>query len=404
MNDNLRQYRAIHRALTPWYPNQPTGRMARHVNTLAALISGIVASRRTQPPSIASKVPCGAKPESRVQRFSRWLDNDHVSEALYFLPYAEALACLALEQLVLVIDGSTGGRGCVALMVHVVYTGRALSLAWLGRQGNKGHVPASWHMALIKQVQTLIPAGAKVVLLGNGAFDGIALQQTLEQADWSYVCRTTTSLTVSWQGDRFRLGMVGSGIKPGCLVERKEVRFTAEAYGPITAMCCWAKGDKAPLYLSTNWPCADTACRLYEKRFRIGGCFRGVDLLLDGPPKFVPIDEEPNHQIMHALRLGETDGAAYQPFDPRPYVDVLALDLLGVFLSDCVLLGLHMTFVGTPAIGIIACEAKRLQQRFQLQKDRVLASSEHRGQHLPRVMVDGMPQPPRIRFAAHVAP
>jgi hypothetical protein len=270
MSDNLRQYRAIHRALTRRYPNQPTGRTARHVNTLAALISGIVASRRTQLPSIASKVPCGAKPESRVQRFSRWLDNDHVSEALYFLPYAEALlACLALEQLVLVIDGSTVGRGCVALMVHVVSKGRALPLAWLVRQGNKGHVPASWHVALIKQVQALIPAGAKVVLLGDGACDGIALPQTLEQADWSSGCRTATSITVSWQGDRFRLGMVGSCSKPGCLVERKEVLFTAEAYGPITAMCCWAKGEKAPLYLLTNLPSADTACRLYEKRFRI---------------------------------------------------------------------------------------------------------------------------------------
>ena len=40
--------------------------------------------------------------------------------------------------------------------------------------------------------------------------------------------------------------------------------------------------------------------------------------LSDGSSKLIPIDEESNHQIMHALRLGETDGAAYQPFDPRP--------------------------------------------------------------------------------------
>ena len=33
----------------------------------------------------------------------------------------------------------------------------------------------------------------------------------------------------------------------------------------------------------------------------IGGCFRSVDLSSDDPPKFITIDEETNHQIMHAL-------------------------------------------------------------------------------------------------------
>jgi hypothetical protein len=39
--------------------------------TLAALISGIVASKSTQLPKVAAKVPNGTKPESRVKRFAR---------------------------------------------------------------------------------------------------------------------------------------------------------------------------------------------------------------------------------------------------------------------------------------------------------------------------------------------
>lgn len=270
MRDNLRQYRAIRRALTQGYPRQLTGRTARHVNTLAALISGIVASRSTQLPRVASKVPCGGKPESRVKRFARWLANDAVSEQMYFLPYAEALlACLAGQTLVLVIDGSTIGRGCVALMLHVVYKGRALPVAWLVRPGKKGHFPEALHVALVQQVDALLPHDAKVVLLGDGEFDGLKLQKTLEHAGWSYVCRTAASITVSWQSNRLRLEVVGSCIKPGHLVELQEVLFTAAAYGPITAICCWAKGEKAPLYLITNLPCAEAACRLYEKRCRI---------------------------------------------------------------------------------------------------------------------------------------
>ena len=121
MSDNLRQYRAIRDALTQGYPGEPTGRLARHLATLAAFISGIVASKSTQLPKVASHVPDGTKPESRVKRFARWVDNDTITADLYFVPYAQVLlAQLALQTLVLVIDGSVVGRGCVALMLHVV--------------------------------------------------------------------------------------------------------------------------------------------------------------------------------------------------------------------------------------------------------------------------------------------
>jgi hypothetical protein len=43
MSDNLRRYRAIRDALTQWYPGAPKGHVARHLTTLAAIISGIVA-------------------------------------------------------------------------------------------------------------------------------------------------------------------------------------------------------------------------------------------------------------------------------------------------------------------------------------------------------------------------
>ena len=91
MSDNLRRYRAIRDALTQVYPTPPTGNFARHVNTLAALISGIVGGKSTQLPHIAAKVPDGTKPESRVKRFARWLDNDHMLEEAYCLPYADIL-------------------------------------------------------------------------------------------------------------------------------------------------------------------------------------------------------------------------------------------------------------------------------------------------------------------------
>jgi len=66
MSDNLRRYRAIRDALTQCYPGQPSGTVARHLITLAALISGIVGSKSTQLPAFsANNLPAHARERAR---------------------------------------------------------------------------------------------------------------------------------------------------------------------------------------------------------------------------------------------------------------------------------------------------------------------------------------------------
>lgn len=270
MSDNLRRYRAIRNALTQAYPTSPTGNFARHLQTLAALISGIVGSKSTQLPTLATKVPDGTKPESRVKRFARWIDNARILEEMYFLPYAEILlAHLALETLVLVMDGSVVGRGCAALMIHVIYKGRALPLAWRVRQGPKGHFPEELHIALVDLMRACLPEGTQVVFLGDGEFDGTALQETLNEAGWFYACRTAQSTVATWEGETFRLDTLGACSKPGTLIALREVKVTRDAYGPVMVLSCWAKGYHEPLYMVSNMDTAEEACRYYQKRFRI---------------------------------------------------------------------------------------------------------------------------------------
>ena len=270
MSDNLRRYRAIREALTQCYPGEMSGRMAQHLTTLAAFISGIVGSKSSQLPSIATKIVDRAKPESRVKRISRWLGNEKIKEEIYFLPYAEILLkCLALETLVLVMDGSGVGRGCCALMIHVIYKGRALPLAWVVRQCPKGHSPEALHIELVELVSELIPEGTKVVFLGDGEFDGTDLQETMNDAGWWYACRTAKSTVATWEGVKFNLDLLGSSIKPGMLIELKEVQFTRDAYGPVMVLCCWAKDEAEPLYLVSNLSLAEEAIKYYKKRFRI---------------------------------------------------------------------------------------------------------------------------------------
>ena len=91
MRDHLRRYRAIHQALKPWYPGEPSGRLAQHLTTLAAFLSGMVGSKSRQRPSMATKAPDRATPDRRVKRVARGLDNDASLEAGYCVPSAAML-------------------------------------------------------------------------------------------------------------------------------------------------------------------------------------------------------------------------------------------------------------------------------------------------------------------------
>lgn len=84
--DNYRRYQAVLAALKQFYPEEPQGNLARHLKTLAGLISGIVGSQRTHYRAIAKKVPDGTKVESRIKRFARWVINERIDYRDLFCP------------------------------------------------------------------------------------------------------------------------------------------------------------------------------------------------------------------------------------------------------------------------------------------------------------------------------
>jgi hypothetical protein len=57
MSDSHRAHRAIRTKLKQLYPQEPQGNLARHLQTLAFMITGIILSKSCQLPKIASKAP-----------------------------------------------------------------------------------------------------------------------------------------------------------------------------------------------------------------------------------------------------------------------------------------------------------------------------------------------------------
>jgi hypothetical protein len=266
--DNYRRYREVHSALKQFYFHAPQGNLARHLNTLAWLISGIVGSQRTNYRAVAKKSPDGTKVESRVKQFSRWVNNDRVTTETYFAPYALLLlASLAHRPMALVIDGSCVGKNCQALVISVVYKQRALPVGWLVVEGSKGHLSEENHLILVRQVAELVPPVATVIFLGDGEFDGVQLQAAMAELNWQYVCRTAKDIILTEEEEAFTVQELG--LRPGQLIALPDVAFTEEQYGPVQVVAWWKKGETHPIFLVTNMELAGEACWWYKKRFRI---------------------------------------------------------------------------------------------------------------------------------------
>ena len=282
MSDNRRRFVAIRKAIKKLYPVEPRGNLARHLTTLAMLISGIVASKSVNLPAIASKVPTMAKVDSQVKRFSRWVDNQRIHYECYYLPYAQQLVAslahhsgLAHEKLVLIMDGSAVGRGCRTLMLSVVYKNRALPLAWLVEEGSKGCFSEEDHIALIQQVKEIVPEDADVILLGDGEFDGIHLQAEMDSYGWEYVCRTAKD-TILYQ-DSEATSFEKLQVSPGGRITLFSVAITRKRYGPVQAIAWWDEEYEDPIYLVSNLSIHESIhkdpCQWYSQRFCIETLF-----------------------------------------------------------------------------------------------------------------------------------
>lgn len=269
MGDNHRVYRRIIKSLRQIYPQKLSGRQARHMNTLAGMVSGIVRSGKSQLKAMAKKAPDSSKVESRIKRFSRYLQNEDIDAQTYFMPFLEALLVGLAKSgpLVLAIDGSEVGRNCLALVVSLIYQKRALPLVWVVVQGSKGHFPEETHCQLVETVKPLLPEGSDVIFLGDGEFDGNQLQADIDDNGWEYVCRTAKNRWIDADGDQFALGEIH--LQPGDCLALPDVLVTQDEYGPVLVVAWWRKDAQKPIYLVSNMILAEEACYWYGKRFRI---------------------------------------------------------------------------------------------------------------------------------------
>lgn len=260
------------------------GQAQKHMVTLAMMISGIVLSQSAQLPKLAEKVPHPSEKSSKVKRFSRFLDNERIDEKVYYMPFISTiLASLSSAKLVFVMDSSTVGKGCRALVLCVVYKTRAIPVSWIVYPGKRGHTTGKRHIELLQQALPLVPEGAKVVLLGDGEFDNTELLEWLkEHTSWGYVMRTAKTNTIFLEGEAFKIEELchsadgESSWTRGVEMLIPRVLFTAKRFGPVNILAWWGEEYESPIYLVTNLTNWDDIKSFYKLRFFIETFFGDI--------------------------------------------------------------------------------------------------------------------------------
>jgi NADH:ubiquinone oxidoreductase subunit K len=241
----------------------------RHMVTLAMMVAGIVTGRNAQLSAMSSEILIAAKEKSIEMRLRRWVKHSEIDAEVMYMPFAlQILEALAALGLVLVMDGSQAGRGCMVLMVGVLYKKLALPIAWIVYKDKKGHTTAQRHIQALEKVLPMLPAGYEVVLLGDAEYDTIEMIAWVqENTTWSYVLRTSPQIYV--QEGQHSQPIRDYPMMKGQVFQRHQVGFTQRAAVSLNLIGWWSSSYGEPLYLVTNLSNGYQACKYYRRRFQI---------------------------------------------------------------------------------------------------------------------------------------
>lgn len=245
------------------------------------MVSSVIMTGRSELSKMAEGHPDHKQKASQVKEFKRFLCHKRttykncylafISEFLYHISHRGSL--------VFSIDGSVVGNGCMCLMFSVIYKGRAIPVVWKTYKSKKGHLSESKHIELLNNLAEIVPENCRIVMTGDGEFDGCDWQKCLLDLGWDYVLRTAKDTLIEDEnGEKFQLQTMLVDCKYNPITNSiffENIEFTTKK--KIANILVWhAAKHKKPLYLVTNLDYAPEIKQFYKKRFKIEFLFKDL--------------------------------------------------------------------------------------------------------------------------------
>lgn len=250
-------------------PAASKGQMYRRVCLMASLIQACISNGHCRLESLSEATDAyqAQKKSSLLQQAKRWLSNKWTDWQSFYLPFARHFlqGLAAKGEIVFVMDGSQTGSANTTLMLSVLCKGFAIPVAWVVKKGEKGHFPEEMHTDVLKMIVPICPIGCRLVLLGDGEFDGQGLRQWCADNHWSFVVRTSSDRLIDFDGEVARFDSMQT---------TRSICFIEGALPLANAVYWRGKGHSKPLFLLTNLELGYEACQYYKRRFRIETLFK----------------------------------------------------------------------------------------------------------------------------------
>jgi Transposase DDE domain len=250
---------------------KPEGNHLKRLTKLSAMICSCMTTKKSSLESLSNSYDTKeVQKESHIKQSKRFLTSKWTDWLSFFAPFiVPILEQLALKgELILIIDGTQTAGNCNTLMLSVIWKKYAIPLVWLTKVGEKGHFGEHFHLDLVNQIAPIIPKNCRVVILGDGEFDGKLLREQIQILGWEYVLRTSKDRKIAVGcGETVRFDQVG-------LTSDQDITFINAACEQSHAIYWLGKGFEEPIYLLTNMDLAEMACDYYRKRFKIELLFK----------------------------------------------------------------------------------------------------------------------------------
>lgn len=271
---------------------KPKGHFRSRIRSLAAYMVGMIRNKSSHLSALGKGLIQFIKGDSRAKAARKFVYNQAVDYRTYYLPYMQELVRMILsvvpdkEAVYLAIDGSQMGKHHAILMISLVYGKRSIPIGWHVKKGAKGHFSKANHVALIEQVQAdlagVVPVTKKVVLLGDGEFGSIELQQCCLSNHWSYVFRIACNTVLFKEEEWFKPKGLGlTKVRDYVWIRSEQMAQMEESYLDellFTATSEWELPEESALIPGQNH------LLIEEVEFSLKR-FKGVHFLLWHDPK-----------------------------------------------------------------------------------------------------------------------
>ena len=156
---------------------------------------------------------------------------------------------------------------------------------WDWVEYSRGHSTTQLQIALLRQVQQLVPPGIRVSLVGDGEFNHPLLIEELCFWGWDYALRQKSNTLIMEKHDAIWKRLDSIPLKPGEMRWLGTVLLTQASPYPTNIVLYWKIGEKEPWFLATNQLKVQLTIHLYQRRMWIEEMFgdlkgHGFDLEL----------------------------------------------------------------------------------------------------------------------------